>query len=122
MADGVTDLLSVKEWLPANAAEVSYTNLSATQVSPPASGTATVPVDSDGKVQTQLFWRFGRIQAHDGNLLVGLRKAGDAAPTLSTGNIKVFNGTSETLQIPPGGSLYLQGETAATKGAVIWGR
>lgn len=121
MADETTGLLSVKEWLPAHPAEVTYS--SATQEIPPALGSATVPNDiPDGKPQTWLLYRFARIEAHSGDLLYAIRKANDAAPTLGSGSFRVLTGTAEVVQLSPGMSIYLQGAVGPTTGAVIWGR
>lgn len=112
MADYAGELLSVKEWLPAHQAQVGY--VAQTQETPPV---VTDP---------NQFYRFARVQAHDGVLLVRTVKNGGATPAagsaLSTGDIRIPAGGDFTFQLSYGMTVYLLPLAGTVNGAVIWGR
>lgn len=111
-------LLSVKEWVPAHPAEVSYAaSPTVTQETPPQPGN-----DPQGSRMAYMAFRFARVEAHSGDLLMRVVKLNGAAPTMGTGDIHVSAGTSEVFQLNDGDTVYLQGASGATTGAVIWGR
>lgn len=113
MADTLGELLSVKEWAVAHAAQVAYAAAATSQETPP------VPAPD----VAYLAYRFARVHAIDGALLVRVLRNGDALPgALGTGDFRIFIGTSETLQIPYKGSLAIMGAGVLTQGSVVWGR
>lgn len=120
MANSLLELLAVKEWTPAHAAQVGYTTGGAleTPPAPPAN-----PNTADTYVQTHLAYRFARVQARNGNLLVRVLKPTDAQnPTLGSGDLCVFNGTADVFQLPYGGTIFVGGDGATVNGSVVWGR
>ena len=117
MADSLNELLSVKEWKPAHANKVGYTTTPTVETPP------VPPNDSAGAVQPFLAYRFARVQALDGDLLVRLVNAKDTPPgALLDGEYRVTNGTTEVLQMAFGAVLYIGTVTGTVNGAVIWGR
>lgn len=106
------ELLSVKEWLRAANTETGYT------ASPTTVTLAAPPTDAN------LRYRFVRIQAHDGDLLVEIGHENSAPAVPNGGSLRVRNG-SEVFQLKAGGltpSLKIAATTGTVNGAVIWGR
>jgi hypothetical protein len=115
-ANGVMELLSVKVWVPAHAAKVTYDATGAKET-PPA-----VANDSEGKPQPWLYTRFARVQALSGDLLVRKLKVGDANPTMNTGDYRVFQSTAEIFQLAYNETVWVAAAAGTADGAVVWGQ
>ena len=121
MADSINELLSVREWKPAHVNKVAYGTTPIVETPP------VPPVDSFGSAQPFLNYRFARVQALDGDLVVRLVNSLDTPPALTPGTLldgefRVANGTSEVLQLAYGAKLYIATIAGVTNGVVIWGR
>lgn len=114
--NSILALLSVTEWTPAHAAEVTYDTTGAKET-PPQPGN-----DAFGQPQKQLAYRFARVEAHGADLVVRKLRSGDANPTMGTGDFRVFAGTAEVLQLAYGDSVWVAAAAGTATGAVIWGR
>lgn len=118
---GNTDLLSVKEWSPGDPGS-TFAAATAEQAFTTSPQTFTAPAATQPYIANTR-WRFVRIEAHDGDLIVTLGESGVGPAVPNGGGIHVRNG-SEVFQLPGGGTGQVQiVATAGTvHGAVIWGR
>jgi hypothetical protein len=101
-------------WQPAHALKQPYTT-GGTVETPPA-----VANNPDGTANYSNPWRFVRIQALDGDLLVKLGVGAQAAP--GSGDILVLAGSAEIFQLADGGTVNVAASVGTANGAVIWGR
>lgn len=111
-----TDLLSVKEWSPAHAAEVTYNTTGAKETPP------TPPNDVNGQPLGYMAYRFARVEARSADLCVRKLRSADANPTMGSGDFRVYAGTAETFQLAYGESVWVAAVAGTANGAVIWGR
>lgn len=111
-------------------AKLSLTELVAENNAERAFGTSPTTVTmAAGLVNAMegMDWRFVRIQAHDGDLLIEIGDANNAnrrAGAPNSGSRRVRNGT-ETFQLPAGTSrpeIQIAAVTGTVHGAVLWGR
>lgn len=114
-------LLSMKDWLAAHASEQTYTSGAAVNEAPPS--LPTVTAQPANTTETQLAYRFARIQAHSGDLLYRRILAGATPPgALGTGDLRVFSGGVEFVQLQPGDSVSVQAVAGTANGAVLFAR
>ncbi len=105
-----TNVLVANDWKRASDNEVAFTTVQ----------DITSPVAFRGNI------RFARIQAHDGDLYIEVRKSSEKGPTANTGSIRVTQGSPLTIQTPRVSGtedivISIRSVTGTVNGAVIWG-
>lgn len=115
MSATTLDLLAVKRYVPAGAGTIDITS------------TAEIDFATERLFTSATYYRFIRIQAHDGDLLVSIGSVGThgVAPVSppNAGGLRVFQGTYQVFQLRQDGtpSVRIFAAGATGHGSVQWG-